>query len=376
VADGEGLTFTRADDGTLVIGLGGTWSLRDGVPPVDPVVARIEKEHPGRVAFDGSALHEWDTSLVAFLYRITEACHERRIDTVRDGLPQGAQRLLALAHAVPERTGARRGEKPASFLARVGKATLEGIEGTRDMLAFLGEATLSLGRFITGRAQFRWVDLWLVMQECGAEALPIVTLVSFLIGLIVAFVGAVQLVQFGAQIYVADLVGIAMIREMGAVMTGVIMAGRTGAAFAARIGTMKVTYEIDALTTMAISPIDFLVMPRLMALSLMMPLLCVYADLIGIIGGGVVAVALLDITVPQFMNELEYAITMTSFAIGIAKAAAFGVLIAIAGGLRGLQCGSDSAAVGEAATSAVVTAIVAMVVADGIFAVLCNVLDI
>jgi phospholipid/cholesterol/gamma-HCH transport system permease protein len=244
------------------------------------------------------------------------------------------------------------------------------------MLAFLGEATLSLGRFITGRAQFRWVDLWLVMQECGAEALPIVTLVSFLIGLIVAFVGAVQLVQFGAQIYVADLVGIAMIREMGAVMTGVIMAGRTGAAFAARIGTMKVTYEIDALTTMAISPIDFLVMPRLMALSLMMPLLCVYADLIGIIGGGVVAVALLDITVPQFMNELEYAITMTSFAIGIAKAAAFGVLIAIAGCLRGLQCGSDSAAVGEAATSAVVTAIVAMVVADGIFAVLCNVLDI
>jgi phospholipid/cholesterol/gamma-HCH transport system permease protein len=154
------------------------------------------------------------------------------------------------------------------------------------------------------------------------------------------------------------------------------MAGRTGAAFAARIGTMKVTYEIDALTTMAISPIDFLVMPRLLALSLMMPLLCVFADLIGIIGGAVVAVALLDITVPQFMNELEYAITMTSFVIGICKAAAFGVLIAIAGCLRGLQCGSDSAAVGEAATSAVVTAIVAMVVADGIFAVLCNVLDI
>lgn len=376
MADGEGLTFTRADDGTLVIGLGGTWALHDGVPSTDPVAQRLEQDHPSHVAFDTTKLGEWDTSLVAFLYRVTELCQERKIETARDGLPSGAQRLLALAEAVPERTDAKREEKPASFLARVGKATLEGIEGTREMLAFLGEATLSFGRFVTGRAQFRWVDLWLVIQECGAEALPIVTLVSFLIGLIVAFVGAVQLVQFGAQIYVADLVGIAMVREMGAVMTGVIMAGRTGAAFAARIGTMKVTYEIDALTTMAISPIDFLVMPRLLALSLMMPLLCVYADLIGIIGGGVVAVALLDITVPQFLTELEYAITMTSFGIGIAKAAAFGVLIAIAGCLRGLQCGTSSAAVGEAATSAVVTAIVAMVVADGIFAVLCNVLDI
>lgn len=376
VADGEGLTFTRADDGTLVIGLGGTWSLRDGVPSTDAVAEKLDAEHPPHVAFDASELGEWDTSLVAFLHAVNVLCQERKIDAEREGLPSGAKRLLALAEAVPERSDAKRGEKPASFFARVGKATIEGVEGTVEMLAFLGESTRSFGRLVTGRAQFRWVDLWLVIQECGAEALPITTLISFMIGLILAFVGAVQLRQFGAEIYVADLVGIAMVREMGAVMTGVIMAGRTGAAFAARIGTMKVTYEVDALTTMGISPMDFLVMPRLLALSLMMPLLCVYADLIGIIGGGVVAVALLNITVPQFMNELEYAITMTSFTIGVAKAAAFGILIAISGCLRGLQCGTSSAAVGEAATSAVVTAIVAMVVADGVFAVLCNVLNV
>ena len=189
-------------------------------------------------------------------------------------------------------------------------------------------------------------------------------------------VGAVQLTRFGAQIYVADLVAIAMVREMGCIMTAIIMAGRTGSGFAAQLGTMKVTQEIDALTTFGFSPMEFLVLPRILALSLMMPLLCVYSDVLGIIGGGLVSVGMLDLTAVQYFNESKAAVTLTSYSTGLGKSIVFGVLIALAGCLRGMQSGSSSSAVGDAATSAVVTSIVLIVVADGLFAVVFNVLGI
>jgi phospholipid/cholesterol/gamma-HCH transport system permease protein len=235
---------------------------------------------------------------------------------------------------------------------------------------------LSLGRLVRGRARFRRVDLFLIVQACSAEALPIVTLISVLVGMILAFVGAVQLSRFGAQIYVADLVAIAMVREMGCIMTGIIMAGRTGSGFAAQIGTMKVTQEIDALATLGIPPIDFIVMPRVVALSLMMPLLTVYANILGIIGGAVVSVGMLDVTLSQYVNESNAAVTLTSYATGIGKSVVFGVLVALSGCLRGMQSGKSSSAVGDAATSAVVTGIVLIIVADGLFAVAFNALGI
>ncbi len=194
--------------------------------------------------------------------------------------------------------------------------------------------------------------------------------------MILAFVGAVQLTRFGAQIYVADLVAIAMVREMGCIMTGIIMAGRTGSGFAAQLGSMKVTQEIDALTTLGIPSVEFLVLPRIVALCLMMPVLCVYADVLGIFGGAGVGVAMLDLTVVQYVRETVAAITLTSFATGIAKSVVFGALIAIAGCLRGIQCGKSSASVGDAATSAVVTGIVLIIGADGLFAVLFNIVGI
>jgi phospholipid/cholesterol/gamma-HCH transport system permease protein len=262
------------------------------------------------------------------------------------------------------------------LVARVGAATLATWEGTREALAFFGEATFATGRLLTGRARFRLSDFLLVVQGVGAAALPIVTLISVLVGMILAFVGAVQLERFGASIYVADLVAIAMVREMGCIMTGIIMAGRTGSGFAAEIGTMKVTQELDALTTLGLPPMDFLVMPRMLALSLMMPLLCVYADVLGIIGGALVGIGMLDVTLAQYVNETRNAVTLTSYSVGIGKSFVFGVLVAIAGCLRGVQCGKSSSAVGDAATSAVVTSIVLIVVADGLFAVVFNVLDI
>jgi len=244
------------------------------------------------------------------------------------------------------------------------------------MLAFLGEATIALGKAVVGRARFRFSDLAILIQDCGVDALPIVTLISFLVGTILAFVGAVQLQQFGAAIYVADLVGIAMVREMGAMMTGIIMAGRTGAAFAAQLGTMKVTQEIDALTTMGFSPIEYLVLPRMVALILMMPLLCLYSDLLGILGGAAVGVGMLDLSLKTYLQETFAAVTIGQLIGGVFKASVYGVLIAISGCLRGIECGSSASSVGDAATSAVVTGIVFIVAACGIFAFLFNLLGI
>jgi len=242
------------------------------------------------------------------------------------------------------------------------------------MLAFVGEAVLAFLALLRGRARFQTSDLALIIQECGPRALPIVTLISFLVGVILAFVGAVQLRQFGAQIYVADLVGIAMAQEMGAMMTAIIMAGRTGAAFAAQLGTMQVNEEVDALVTMGISPMQFLVLPRMLALVTMLPLLTLYADVIGILGGAAVGVGMLKLTPLQYLDETRAALSLTDFAMGLIKGSVFGVLVAIAGCLRGMECGRSSAAVGLAATSAVVTGIVLIIVSDAVLTLIYNVL--
>ena len=279
---------------------------------------------------------------------------------------------------MPEKKGARKEEAEVSFLQRVGISAIGAGDSLGEMLKFLGEMSVTFVRLFRMKARFRPVDLFLLIQQCGAQALPIVTLISFLVGVILAFVGAVQLKQFGAQIYVADLVGIAMVHEMGAMMTGIIMAGRTGAAFAAQLGTMKVTQEIDAFTTLGLSPLEFLVLPRVIALVLMMPLLCLYADFVGVLGGAAIgrhgnARSLLDHVLSR---DRPMRSGLTDLFGGIFKSAVYGVLIALSGCLRGIQCGNSSSAVGDAATSAVVTGIVAIVVACGIFAVVFYVLGI
>jgi phospholipid/cholesterol/gamma-HCH transport system permease protein len=368
------LEVRRDESGALVIRLAGAWSLGAGVPPTAAVERELAGEAPRAVTFDTKDLRHWDSSVVTFLAAVSALCRERKIALEREGLPEGMVRLLALAEAVPERAGTRRGTTRLAWLPHIGTAALRLWDRQHDVLAFIGEATRSLARFVRGRARFRPWDFALVVQECGAQALPIVTLISILVGMILAFVGAVQLTRFGAQIYVADLVAIAMVREMGCIMTGIIMAGRTGSGFAAQLGTMKVTQEIDALTTLGIPPMDFLVLPRMLALSFMMPLLVVYSDVLGIMGGALVGTAMLDLTVTQYVKETIAAVTLKSYWMGIGKGVVFGVLVALSGCLRGLQSGKSSSAVGDAATSAVVTGIVLIVVADGLFAVVFNVL--
>jgi phospholipid/cholesterol/gamma-HCH transport system permease protein len=370
------VTFDRLEGGVLLVRFTGVWLLHSARPSLADAARALGEGQVRRVTFATTDLAAWDSSLVTYLDHLLELCAARSIDVDRSGLPAGVTRLLALAAAVPEKKGARGSSATGPWLERVGEATVATMAGLAEFLDFLGQATVTFGRFVLLRARFRRSDLMLVIQECGAQALPIVTLISFLVGLILAFVGAVQLERFGASIYVANLVGVGMAREMGAMMSAIIMAGRTGAAFAAQLGTMKVTEEIDALTTMGIRPMEFLVLPRMLALCLMMPLLCLYADLVGIVGGAVVGTGMLHLTPTLYVQQTLGAITFTDFATGVFKSGVFGVLIAISGCLRGMQCGSSASAVGDAATSAVVTSIVFIVVTDGAFAVIFNVLGI
>ena len=232
------------------------------------------------------------------------------------------------------------------------------------IVRFIGEAAISLARFPAGRARYRPAELWLIVQDCGPQALGIVTTISVLVGAILAFVGAIQLKMFGAEIYVANLVGLGMVIEMGALMTGIILAGRTGAAFAAQLGTMQVNEEIDALQTLGIPPMDYLVLPRMIALAIMTPLLVVYADILGILGGSIIGILVLDIPPTLFFNQTFEMMSLWFCAQGVIKGTTFGALVALAGCMRGMQCGRSASAVGDAATSAVVTGIVMIVLAD------------
>ena len=373
---GEISSDRQAKD-TLRLRLKGSWKIGARFPSADVVQKQIASSGGiRRIGFDTEKLTGWDSGLLTFLIKISDYCSQNNIVFDKDGLPEGVRRLIDLATAVPERKGARKEAVHEPFFSRVGSASMDMWQSTLELLAFIGEATVAFFKLLVGKASFRRSDLILFIQQCGADALPIVTLISLLVGLILAFIGAVQLMMFGAQVYIADLVGIAMVRVMGAVMVGIVMAGRTGAAFAAQLGTMQGNEEIDALKTMGVSPMEFLVLPRMLALVLMMPLLCIYADLMGVLGGLIVGVGALDIGLLQYINQTMGALKLSYFIIGIIHATIFGVLVALAGCLRGIQCGRSASAVGDATTSAVVTSIVAIIVATGIITVVCNVVGV
>ncbi len=371
------LSLRRLADNSLVIRFSGNWRMQDGLPSYYEVKKQIESESGvQRITFDTQDLSSWDSGFITFLLKLFQLSSHLEIQADSSGLPEGVQRLLKLATAVPEQKDAKRTVVREWLISQIGKKAMAAATGAKDMVTFVGEAVQAFLDFSRGKARFRKTDLFLTIQQCGAQALPIVTLISFLVGLILAFVGAVQLKQFGAQIYVANLVGIGMAREMGALMTAIIMAGRTGAAFAAQLGTMRVNQEIDALTTLGIAPMQFLVLPRMLALMLMMPLLCLYADLMGILGGAFVGITMLDLGIVEYFNQTKEALVVKDFAIGLINSAVFGVLVAIAGCMRGIQCGNNAAAVGNAATSAVVTSIVFIVVSDSLLTLIYNALGV
>ena len=367
------VTLVRHDGSDMVLEFTGTWVHGAKIQPAGQVLKALgTAPKPHRIILQSRNLGAWDSRLPTYLIKILDYCQQQGIEADSSGLPDGVQGLLRLARAVPERAGARRSVQPTQTLAEIGKAVLNGLKDAKGLVGFIGEVILAGGALLRRRARFRWVDLLLCIQESGPGALAIVTLISLLVGLILAFVGAVQLAMFGAQIYIADLVGLGTVREMGALMTAVIMAGRTGAAYAAQLGTMNVNSEIDALKTMGISPMEFLVLPRMLALIVMMPLLGLYADFMGMLGGALVTVSAFDVSLVQYYNETRRSVHLPDFGIGIAKCLVFAALIATAGCMRGMQCGRSASAVGDAATAAVVNSIVYIVVADSLITLICN----
>jgi len=365
------LSVTESNQDVLAVSLSGDWLLGEELPDSGAVLDRLEQTpKPATVTFDSEQLGEWDTGLVKALIAINRGAAANGIEMDTSGLPTGAQRLLALAFAVEERKGARRVFKDKGFLEQVGENVQEGLANARELLTFTGDLVLSCGRFLRRKATYQRSDFWQFIQEAGAEAFPIVSLICFLIGMIFAFVGVMQLNLFGAGIYTADLVAVAMIREMSAIMTGIIMAGRTGAAYAAQIGTMKVNEEVDALTTLGMHPIDYLVTPRVFALIVMMPLLALYGSIMGIIGGALVGIAMLDVTLLQYASQTVESVHLNSLFGGLFKSIVYGILVALAGCQQGMACGNSALAVGQSTTKAVVMGIVLIVVSASILTVI------
>lgn len=361
------------DDNHLEIIICGDWLLQGELPDIEPLLKQIKQDlHLQTLKFDLQHIGQWDSLLLTELIKIINCAEAAGSQVDKTSLPPSIQGLLALVYAVPEREDAKRNKNTPSNLLALSNAIMSSLAQAKHMLIFVGEMALCIRAALWGKARFRRADLLLYIQQCGPAALPIVSLISLLVGLILAFVGALELSEFGAQIYIANLVTLGMTREMGGLMTAVIMAGRTGAAYAAQLGTMHVNDEIDALKTMNLEPMGFLVLPRMLALIIIMPLLCLYADLMGIVGGSLVTVNFFDVSLTEYINRTSHAAHLTDFMVGFVKCSVFGVLIALAGCMRGMQCGRSASAVGDAATSAVVTSIVMIVVADSIMTLICN----
>jgi phospholipid/cholesterol/gamma-HCH transport system permease protein len=321
----------------------------------------------------GAELGLWDSALALFWRDAEVWCRGNGVAFSTEGLPVAAGELARLLE-----NSAAKPAKPArglpNLFTAVGLATHRLWREAKDIAGLVGDCTYSAGRFARRPHKFRWGDCLNEMQQCGAMALPIVSVVSFIVGVILAYQAAMQLRQYGADIYVADLVGLSIVREMGSLMAAMVLAGRTGAAFAATLGNMKANEEIDALETLGIAPVDFLVMPRIVALGLMMPLLALYSNAIGILGGMAVGAGVLDIPANAYWVETMSFIDLSDLSTGLMKSVVYGGLIGVAGCLRGLQAERSAAGVGRAATSAVVTSILLLAVADGIFAVIFNIL--
>ena len=370
--------------GALTVRLSGDWTniANDGADSGEsasklPTALKTRiNDDTSIVDFDSSALTSWDSGLLVAVTGVI-ATVEQSAKTVKlDGLPDGVKALIRLSRAVPPRTEARQNTKPPGWLATVGNSAVDIAGSLNRANVFFGESLQSLGRFVRGKARFMRSDVVEFIQTTGPQALPIVGIINVLLGVILGFMGAVQLKQFGAEIYVANLVALGQTREIAPMMTAIVMAGRTGAAYAAQLGTMQVNEEIDALKTFGFSPMDFLVLPRMLALAMMFPVLVLYADALGIFGGYLVGVGMLGLGTTEYIEQTRHAIDMGDILLGVVKGSVFGILVAITGCMKGMQSGRSASAVGDATTKAVVTGIIAIIVMTAVFAVLTNMLGV
>ncbi|CAM3017615.1 MlaE family ABC transporter permease [Rariglobus hedericola] len=358
----------RTEGEWMLVELQGVWRITE---PRPSWAVLIGDNSPVRVKIVWGNLGNWDSALLLFVFEVRQWCRVKGVYCDLSDLPDALQKLLRQLVVVNETRMVF--DRSHNFLTVVGLAAEDVWAKTKEIATFVGECVISAVSLLKRPHKFRWRDCLDEMQQCGAMALPIVSLIGLLVGLIMAYQSAVLMRQFGADIYVADAVGLVMVREMGAMMTAIILAGRTGAAFAATLGNMKAGEEIDALQTLGIRPVDFLVMPRLVALGLMMPLLALYASGLGILGGMAVSLGLLDIPPTAYWVETQSAIDLSDISTGLIKASFFGVLVGLAGCHRGLRAERSAAGVGKATTSAVVMGLLLIIVSDALFAVIFNI---
>jgi phospholipid/cholesterol/gamma-HCH transport system permease protein len=369
--EGHGWRSVR-EGSTLRVVLSGDWIARDdGVETA--AAGRILGDGVEALTFETSGLGHWDSALVAFLFDLMAAARSVGARVDEAGLPKSAGRLLALM-AAPTQPAAARATAPV--LDRVGLWTVSMLAQLEEGAALIGNLVLRGGLALRGKAAMRVGDLVSDMYGAGLSALPIVTVVNLLVGGILAFIGATELRTFGAGGYVANLVAVGMVREMAALMTAIIMAGRTGGAYAANIAAMQAGEEIDALRAFGIPVFDYLVLPKIVALTAMMPILYLYGCAVGIAGGLVAGAATLGVSPISFFIHAREALSVDQLALGLAKSLAFGALIALVACRVGLRAGRGAADVGAAATSAVVAAIVGVIALDALFDVCADVLRI
>jgi phospholipid/cholesterol/gamma-HCH transport system permease protein len=361
----------RAND-RHVLALAGDWIAQSGRIPDFPANGLTAVASGQTVAFDVDRVGRWDSGLIEFLWDARRAAVTVGIVIDSSALPDAARKLLGLLPDRLAQSGAapRRGFRPLGW---IGERTIGLLTEVGVLSSLLGVTAKGGALALTGRARMRAVDLFADIRDAGPSALIIVSVVNFLIGAILAFVGAVQLRKFAADIYVANLVGLALVREMAAVMTAIVMAGRTGGAYAARIATMQGNEEIDALQVIGIPVTDYILLPSILALVFTMPLLYLYGCLIGMLGGFVVSSAMLNITGAGYLSQTLGAVGLDQFVFGFGKSIAFALLIGITSCNIGLKAGRSAADVGIAATRAVVTGIVGVIALDAVFAVMADV---
>ncbi len=358
----------------LTLIFGNNWTQKVNTVSHDYVLKFIATNYPFEKLEVKINNPQWDSYLVSLIYDIKLNCQQQNITFDSSSLTEGLQRLINMLPEQRKEIELKEVEI-TNPIEKIGDKIYHFFDELSGTISFFGDTIISAISSFKNKNTFRSKDFWLIMQSTSSKALSIVTLISFLIGLILGYVGAIQLKQFGAGIYLANLVGIGMMREMGAIMTSIIMAGRTGAAFAAELGTMKLNKEIAALNVLGISSYSFLVLPRIICLSLSIPMLTIYADVVGIIAGGLVGMWVLNVSWMQYYNQLINSVTLTDFYVGLIKSVFFGIAISLVSCVKGIHCEERAEAVGKATTMAVVNSIIMIIVIDAIFTVIFNILD-
>jgi len=359
------------------LALSGSWTAR-GIGAIEPQLDTLSAPSKSEMVVDGARIDALDTAGAWVLQKLLRRLRgEGSAVQVRDLRPEFGKLLEVVGRQAADEadTPSPVASAPSSLLEGLGRSSAAACEQAVALLGFVGESAVALAGCVAHPARLRWRPILYNIRSAGFDALPIVGLLSFMLGIVVAYQGADQLRQYGASIFVADLVGLSMLREFAPLITAIIIAGRSGSAYAAQIGTMSVTEEIDAMRTLGIAPMDLLVLPKILALLIALPLLTVFADVLGVFGGMIMARAQLGVGFGEFLDRFVRAVSITAYLVGICKAPVFAAIIAVVGCFQGFRTKGGADSVGRQTTRSVVQSIFLVIVADALFSIAFSALD-